>query len=89
MTEQQATPPAEPAQSPAPGSSRLSAAQQEAMDDAIEKALGGEQDRPVRPDVPLKRQWDDELEAQMEAALSGFDPKTFEVGRGTLSLDGD
>ena len=37
----------------------------------------------ARPEVPLKRQWDAELEAEMEAALTGFDPKTFEVaGKG-------
>ena len=32
-------------------------------------------------EVPLKRQWDDALEAELEAALSGFDPKTFDVAR--------
>jgi small subunit ribosomal protein S1 len=96
MTEPHATPPAElaqgsapgpsrptlaPAQGSAPGPSRPTAAQQEAIDDALQKELAGEQEKAVRPDVPLKRQWDDELEAQMEAALTGFDPKTFDVAR--------
>jgi small subunit ribosomal protein S1 len=34
-----------------------------------------------RPEVPLKRQWDADLEAELEATLAGFDPKTFEVPR--------
>ena len=31
-------------------------------------------------EVPFKRQWDDDLEAEMEAALEGFDAATFDVG---------
>jgi small subunit ribosomal protein S1 len=81
MADPHATPPAEPPPDPAPGPSRPTAPQQEAIDDALDRALGGEQERPIRPDIPLKRQWDDDLEAQMEAALSGFDPKTFDVAR--------
>jgi ribosomal protein S1 len=30
--------------------------------------------------VPLKRQWDADMEAELEAALTGFDAKSFEVG---------
>ena len=37
--------------------------------------------KPAPPEVPLKRQWDDALEAELEAALSGFDPKTFDVAK--------
>ena len=81
MTEPHPAPPAKPDHDPVPGPSRPTAPQQEAIDDALEKAIGGEGDRAVRPDIPLKRQWDDELEAQMEAALSGFDPKAFDVAR--------
>jgi small subunit ribosomal protein S1 len=52
-------------------------------DDAIDATL----DAIVKPadhspalEVPLKRQWDSALEAELEAALAGFDPKTFEAG---------
>ena len=34
---------------------------------------------PRSADVSLKRQWDSELEAELEAALSGFDPKSFDT----------
>lgn len=51
-------------------------------DDAINAALnavtsGG----PTRPsaDLPLKRQWDEQLEAELEAALAGFDSSKFDV----------
>jgi ribosomal protein S1 len=30
-------------------------------------------------EVPLKRQWDDEMDAELEAAMAGFDPKSFDV----------
>ena len=33
----------------------------------------------TEPDVPFKRQWDAGLEAELEAALAGFDAATFEV----------
>jgi ribosomal protein S1 len=48
------------------------------IDAALEEATQG----PARPapDVPLKRQWDDELEAELEAALAGFDAATLDVG---------
>ena len=32
-----------------------------------------------RPKAPLKRQWDDELEAELEAALAGFDAESLAV----------
>ena len=51
-----------------------------AIDDALEKVMARAKTE-VRPELPLKRQWDDELEAEMEAALSGFDPKTFDMAR--------
>jgi small subunit ribosomal protein S1 len=44
----------------------------------MEEALARES-KPAPPEVPLKRQWDETLEAELEAALSGFDPKTFDV----------
>jgi small subunit ribosomal protein S1 len=76
--------------SPAPGPNQASRSQskptrptapeQEAIDDALEGAMSVAQ-APARSEVPLKRQWDSELEAQLEAALTGFDPKTFDVPR--------
>lgn len=50
------------------------------IDSALEAAL-----RPAAnqgADLSLKRQWDDDLEAQLEAALSGFDPGSMEPSRG-------
>ena len=52
---------------------------QSAIDAAIDAAMGGiigargGQDENV--DLPLKRQWDKGLEAELEAAMAGFDPK--------------
>src|SRR5262249_19830852 len=51
----------------------------EAIDAALAAATGGKADDPRGRDVPLRRQWDSEMEAELEAALSGFDPKTFDV----------
>jgi ribosomal protein S1 len=48
------------------------------IDAAIDAALGGVTHRtsgnPENIDLPLKRQWDQGLEAELEAALAGFDP---------------
>jgi small subunit ribosomal protein S1 len=52
----------------------------EAIDAALEAASKVPADASRARDVPLKRQWDDELQAELEAALTGFDPKSFEVG---------
>jgi small subunit ribosomal protein S1 len=52
-------------------------------DDAIDATLNAimkPADDARAPDVPFKRQWDSGLEAELEAALAGFDPKTFEGG---------
>jgi small subunit ribosomal protein S1 len=51
----------------------------DAIDAALEKATSRAPERP-RTDVPLKRQWDAELEAELEAALEGFDASKMEVG---------
>ncbi len=53
----------------------------EAIDDALERAVAPTDDDERRTEPPLKRQWDDALEAELEAAMSGFDPKTFSVAR--------
>ena len=50
-----------------------------AIDEALEGALRNPAENAPAREVPLKRQWDDELEAELEAAMSGFDASTFEV----------
>ncbi len=51
----------------------------EAINAALAKATGRTAGEPRTADVSLKRQWDAELEAELEAALSGFDPKSFDA----------
>jgi small subunit ribosomal protein S1 len=74
------TPVAKPGPGPHSGSSNAGSHQDAALDDALEKIMANSRAEP-RLEVPLKRQWDDELEAEMEAALTGFDPRTFDVAR--------
>jgi small subunit ribosomal protein S1 len=53
-------------------------------DDAIDAALDAATSKPAAPrsrDVPLKRQWDAEMEAELEAALAGFDASKLDVDR--------
>ena len=52
------------------------------VDEALDAALKAESNKaPDRPksETPLKRQWDDELEAELEAALAGFDASSMDV----------
>jgi ribosomal protein S1 len=49
-----------------------------AIDAALE-AASSERPAPARPDVPFKRQWDAELEAELEKALEGFDEAKYDV----------
>lgn len=51
------------------------------LDEAIDAALDAATRRgpAATSEVPLKRQWDEELEAELEAALSGFDAAAFDV----------
>jgi small subunit ribosomal protein S1 len=50
------------------------------VDDTIDAALDeATARRPSTPDLPLKRQWDAELDAELEAAMAGFDPSAFDV----------
>jgi small subunit ribosomal protein S1 len=51
----------------------------EAIDAALSKATGRTAGEPRTAEVSLKRQWDADLEAELEAALSGFDPKSFDA----------
>jgi small subunit ribosomal protein S1 len=48
------------------------------INEALDAALKAAQ-KPA--DLSLKRQWDDELEAKLEAALQGFDPQSLEFAR--------
>ncbi len=48
------------------------------IDEALKAATSGGPPGPAK-DVSLKRQWDDQLEAELEAALAGFDASKFEV----------
>src|SRR3954454_2707409 len=68
------------AASPGPRRAGPSGPEQERIDEAMEEAMARER-KPAPPEVPLKRQWDDALEAELEAALSGLDPKTFDVAK--------
>ena len=54
---------------------------EQAIDDAMEAALADPSQRYATSELPLKKQWDDELDAELEAAMSGFDPKTFDVAK--------
>ncbi len=51
----------------------------DAIEAAMEKAMGADQSKDATTTTALKRLWNAELEAELEAALSGFDPSTFEV----------
>jgi len=51
-------------------------------DDAIDAALDAATTRDrarLEPEVPLRRLWDNELEAELEKALEGFDNSTYEI----------
>jgi ribosomal protein S1 len=53
--------------------------------DQIDRDLDAEMEKALAPtpaeksEVPLRRQWDDEMEAELEAALAGFDTSSYEV----------
>src|SRR5487761_2111306 len=49
----------------------------EAIDAAMEAAT--RKSPAAAPEVPLRKQWDDELEAELEAALSGFDAEALSI----------
>jgi small subunit ribosomal protein S1 len=51
----------------------------DATDAALDAVLAKGPDDSHELDVPLKRQWDAGMEAELEAALAGFDAATFEV----------
>lgn len=51
----------------------------EAIDSALDAAAGKAASGGRGQEVPLKRQWDAELEAELEAALTGFDAASVDV----------
>jgi ribosomal protein S1 len=69
-------PPSAPNPRPQPGPERSES--DEAIDAALSKETRRTAGEPRAAEVSLKRQWDADLEAELEAALSGFDPKSFE-----------
>ncbi len=52
---------------------------QDDIDAAIDAAMKQAAAPALAPETPLKRQWDDALESELEAALAGFDASTFDV----------
>lgn len=50
----------------------------EAIDAALDAAMSAPPTK-AAPDVSFKRQWDADLDAELEAAMAGFDPSTFDV----------
>jgi len=69
----------EPATRPAPQAPSGSSPRDRAIDEAMETALANPSQRYAASELPLKKQWDEDLDAELEAAMSGFDPKTFDV----------
>jgi small subunit ribosomal protein S1 len=57
------------------------------IDAALGKVTGRGSGGPENVDLPLKRQWDQGLEAELEAALAGFDPAS--VGSDPRRAGGD
>lgn len=52
------------------------------IDEDLDRAMDESTRRASRPDEPpLKRQWDDELEAELEAAMAGFDASAIDIPR--------
>jgi small subunit ribosomal protein S1 len=52
--------------------------QEKAIDDALDAAMSSPPAKP-EPDTSFKRQWDSDLDAELEAAMAGFDPSAFDV----------
>src|SRR4051794_37702826 len=60
----------------------------DALDAALDATTQGVSQRPT-DEVPLKRQWDADLEAELEAALEGFDAAKFDVATPRSQAAGD
>src|SRR4051812_7419877 len=52
--------------------------QEKAIDDALDAAMSSPPAKP-EPETSFKRQWDSDLDAELEAAMAGFDPSAFDV----------
>jgi ribosomal protein S1 len=74
----------DPPRKPTPTGPPAQLAAYHSDDDAYNHALDADIKRGARAPgsdaVPLKRLWDADMEAELEAALTGFDAKSFEVG---------
>ncbi len=49
------------------------------VDRALDAATRRGDDKPREPEVALKRLWDDDLEAELEATMAGFDTEAFDI----------
>jgi small subunit ribosomal protein S1 len=84
MPESSNSPEGRPAASvPGPKSNANSARSNldDAIDDALDVATKAVSGDARNQELPLKRQWDAGLEAELEAALTGFDPTSVDVAR--------
>lgn len=61
---------------------------QRSIDEALDKEVKREA-RTVETEIPLKKRWDDELEAELEKAMAGFDAETLDVSVRGRSRAGD
>ncbi len=53
--------------------------QDAAIDAALDAAASGGLKKPAEEEIPFKRQWDADLDAELEAAMAGFDASDFDV----------
>src|SRR5262245_33272793 len=70
--------PPKPVAKPDPAAAPRGASPDDAIDAALKEATGPASARPAQA-VPLKRQWDAQLERELEAALAGFDASKYDV----------
>ncbi|MDB5349399.1 MAG: ribosomal protein [Planctomycetota bacterium] len=61
----------------------------EDIDRELDAATTRGADKPRAPEVPLKRLWDDDLEAELESAMAGFDTAAFDVEKQGRTRAGD
>ena len=52
---------------------------QRSIDEALDKEVKKVDVRPAEPELPLKKLWDDELEAELEKAMAGFDADSLDI----------
>ena len=54
--------------------------QDASIDAALDAVAAGASQKAAPPEVSFKRSWDSDLDAELEAAMAGFDESAFEVG---------